>query len=63
MTTLTLTDNQTSTLRNAVVVAYERYRDNAKIVQARNPRLADQFTRQATEALDLIELIDGADGD
>ncbi|WJS87279.1 hypothetical protein [Paracoccus sp. TOH] len=57
---LNLTDDKITTLRGALELARDRYRENA--VELRNmrghERLAEQFDRQAEDAAALLEEID-----
>lgn len=59
----TLTEDQVSTLRNALVTAADRYDGIAKDFATIDgyQQLDAQFTRQAKQVRDLIEVFDGSD--
>lgn len=58
--TLNLTDDKITTLRGALELAREKYRENAAELRTipGHDRLAEQFNRQAADAAALLEEID-----
>ncbi len=61
MTKRTLTESERSTISNGLRVAAELYREDIHRTSPDFARLADQFTRQAADALALAEQIDEAE--
>lgn len=57
---LTLTDSRITTLRGALELARDKYRENSAELRAvgGQERLAEQFDRQAVDAEKLLEEID-----
>lgn len=51
-----LTHHQISALANCCQVAGEKFRENAKLLEAW-PSIAEQFVQQADEAFELSELL------
>ena len=60
MQTMTLDESKISTLRGALELARDKYRENATSLRAvaGHERLAEQFDRQAEEADAVLEEID-----
>lgn len=60
MLTLTFDDRQLTTLRGALELARDKYRENATTLRGieAHARLADQFDRQAADCETLLEKIE-----